>query len=92
LVFLQVFVFVVDRIKRHGQVLVMLVVLAWKIRYHIDNHLLHRHPHYNIDQRDLIVNVRYVDQDVVMPDRVEVKHDQDVVMLVRLNLNHLQIR
>jgi hypothetical protein len=39
-----------------------------------------------------VINQWYVDQDVVMHDQVEVKHDQDVVLLVQQSWNHRQIK
>jgi hypothetical protein len=39
-----------------------------------------------------VINQWYVDQDVVMHDQVEVKHGQDVVLLVQQSWNHRQIK
>jgi hypothetical protein len=53
--------------------------------------LLHHHPQNNIDQHDLNVKeykLVHVGQDVVMHGQVEVKHDQDVVLLVQQGLHY----
>jgi hypothetical protein len=53
--------------------------------------LLHHHRQNNIDQHDLNVKeykLVHVGQDVVMHGQVEVKHDQDVVLLVQQGLHY----
>jgi hypothetical protein len=87
--------FVLHQFKWHGQDVVLLDVHASKIRRHRRNHLPHHHLRYNIDRHGLIVKEvkkPLVGQDAVMHALVEVKHDQDVVLLVQQDLNHLHIR